>query len=298
MDLTHEQRIDLRKRMIARFTTDDIRTLCNALGIEYENLGGDTRDRKVLELIGYCQRRSMLGRLVAACVAEAPDVAWPGRETIGAVVPPEPSLTITRPGRSGTITTILFMSANPAGTLQLRIENEKRTVDEQLQLTAHRDRFNLEFASAMRVSDITRNLLRYEPAIVHFSGHGMLSGLVFEDDAGNAQQVSPEALGRLFGLFDGKIRCVVLNACWSAIQADAIAKSVGCVIGMSERIGDSAAIKFAAGFYQALGYGRDCQRAFAFGCAEIDLSSLPEAHKPQIITRAGVNASDIRFVNA
>lgn len=295
MDLTHEQRIDLRKRMIARFTTDDIRTLCHALGIEYENLGGDTRDRKVLELIGYCQRRSMLGQLVDACVAEAPDVAWPGRGTIGAMV--------SGPGRSGTtatndVATILFMSANPAGTLQLRIENEKRTVDEQLQLTAHRDQFNLEFASAMRVSDITRNLLRYEPAIVHFSGHGMLSGLVFEDDAGNAQQVSPEALGRLFGLFDGKIRCVVLNACWSAIQADAIAKSVGCVIGMSERIGDSAAIKFAAGFYQALGYGRDCQRAFAFGCAEIDLSSLPEAHKPQIITRAGVNASDIRFVNA
>lgn len=306
MDLTHEQRIDLRKRMIARFTTDDIRTLCDALAVEFENLGGDTRDRKVLELIGYCQRRGMLGKLVDACVGEAPEVEWPlpggGYSTARAVGIPENDTNAVTTPTSGTnkdaggVTTILVMSANPAGSSRLQIDKEMREIDELLRQTDHRKRFNLEYVPAARVSDISRNLLRYEPAIVHFSGHGKVSGLQFEDDAGNAQLVKADALGRLFGLFEGRIRCVVMNACWSAVQADAIAKSVDCVIGMSERIGDDAAIKFAGGFYQALGYGRDCQKAFAFGCSAIDLSDLPEAHKPQLITRPGILAEEVRFV--
>jgi hypothetical protein len=43
----------------------------------------------------------------------------------------------------------------------------------------------------------------------------------------------------------------VLNACYSEIQANAIVQHIDYVIGMSQAIGDTAAIKFAMGFYDA-----------------------------------------------
>ena len=96
-------------------------------------------------------------------------------------------------------------------------------------------------------------LLRHQPHIVHFSGHGSSLGEIFlEDDAGLSQPVSPRALSTTFGLLKDNIRCVVLNACFSRIQAEAIAQHIECVVGMSQAIGDRAAISFAAAFYQAV----------------------------------------------
>jgi hypothetical protein len=78
------------------------------------------------------------------------------------------------------------------------------------------------------------------------------------------------------------IRCVVLNACYSKKQAQAIAKHIDCVIGMSKAIGDEAAINFAVAFYQALGYGKNVKTAFDLGCVQIDLQSLNEQDTPKL----------------
>ena len=76
---------------------------------------------------------------------------------------------------------------------------------------------------------------------------------------------------------------MVLNACYSESQAQAIAKHIDCVIGMSNAIGDEAAISFAAAFYQALGYGRSVQAAFDLGCVQIDLENLDEQDTPKLL---------------
>jgi hypothetical protein len=52
-----------------------------------------------------------------------------------------------------------------------------------------------------------------------------------------------------------------LNACDSAPQAEAIVSVIDCAVGMSDEIDDSAAIAFAAAFYEALGYGRSRTRS-------------------------------------
>ena len=55
-----------------------------------------------------------------------------------------------------------------------------------------------------------------QPDIVHFSGHGSeTSEIVLEDQAGASRVVPQHALSRLFSVLPGKIRCVVLNACYS-----------------------------------------------------------------------------------
>ncbi len=182
---------------------------------------------------------------------------------------------------------ILFLAANPQDTVRLRLDEEVRAIDLALQQSKFRDKFELAQHWAVRLAELQSLLLRHEPAIVHFSGHGGVTGeLKFEDSAmGESQAASLHALSRLFEILHDKIRCVVLNACYTKPQATEIAKHVPCVIGMSKAVGDAAAIQFAAAFYQALGYGHNIRKAFELGCVQINLVGLQEQDTPQLLTR-------------
>lgn len=178
---------------------------------------------------------------------------------------------------------ILFAAANPKGIGQLRLDEEAREIEEGLRRAKKRDRFRLNQRWALRPADLRRALLDVEPTILHFSGHGSgQDGLVLEDESGAPHFVSSSALEELFSLFQDRIRCVVLNACYSEEQAKAISKHIPVVIGMSTAIGDKAAIAFALGFYDALGGGRSYQDAFRFGRNAISMMNIPEHLTPQI----------------
>ena len=180
---------------------------------------------------------------------------------------------------------ILFLAANPDGTSKLRLDEEAREIDDALlQKAEFRDKFEIVQQWAVRVSDLQSHLLRFQPDIVHFSGHGSSSNeIILEDANGMCRPVSKRALGQLFSVLKDNIRCVVLNACYSEPQAQAIAEYIECVIGMSKAIGDASAISFAKSFYQALGYGRSVDSAFKLGIGQIDLENLEEQYVPQLI---------------
>jgi len=179
---------------------------------------------------------------------------------------------------------ILFLASNPKDTARIRLDEEIRTIDEALQKSEYRDRFQLEKHFAVRVSDLQNHLLRYKPDIVHFSGHGSeKSEIILEDEQGKRKRVSQRAIGQLFKLLKDNIRCVILNACYLETQAKAIAEHIECVVGMSNAISDEAAIRFSKAFYQALGYGRDIKTAFDLGCLEIDTEGFGEQDTPKLI---------------
>ena len=136
----------------------------------------------------------------------------------------------------------------------------------------------------MWVEDIRRAMLDHEPNIVHFCGHGGgEEGLVFEDVTGQVKLVSAEALAGLFSLFADKLDCVLLNACYSELQAKEISRHINYVIGMSQKIGDQAAIAFAVGFYDALGADRGVDFAYKLGCNAIQMQGIPEHLTPIIV---------------
>ncbi len=181
---------------------------------------------------------------------------------------------------------ILILSANPKNTNQLRLDEEVREIKAALKLSKNREKFEIVTESALRVNDLRRSLLDNLPHIVHFSGHGSGNdGLVLENKLGEMQLVSSEALAGLFELFEEQVECVLLNACYSEVQAEAIYQHIDCVIGMNKEIGDIAAIEFATGFYDALAAGRSYRDAFEFGCGAIDLQGIPESKTPQIKAR-------------
>jgi hypothetical protein len=173
---------------------------------------------------------------------------------------------------------ILILSANPKTTPRLRLDEEVREIEEGLRRAMYRSQFEIQSRWAVRLRDLRRALLDYEPQIVHFTGHGREDGLLVEDELGMAARISSKALAGLFELFASRIECIVLNACYSASQAKAILKHINYVIGMRKEIKDKAAIEFAVGFYDALGAGRSVEEAFKFGCNAIQLMfpDLPE----------------------
>jgi CHAT domain-containing protein len=179
------------------------------------------------------------------------------------------------------VKTILILASNPKNTSQLRLDEEVREIDAGLQRAKKRELFDLKQRWAVRVQDVYQALLDFKPQIVHFSGHGSGDdGLALEDEAGKLKLVDTEALAKLFELFSTTIECIVLNACYSEVQAEAIAKHIPYVIGMNQAIGDKAAVKFATGFYNALGTGESVEFAYKLGCNVIQLDGIPEYLTP------------------
>jgi CheY-like chemotaxis protein len=58
--------VGLRRRLTTEFDLEELRTLCFDLKINFDDLRGEGKDAKARELVMYCQRREMLGRLGAA----------------------------------------------------------------------------------------------------------------------------------------------------------------------------------------------------------------------------------------
>jgi hypothetical protein len=178
---------------------------------------------------------------------------------------------------------ILILAANPTDTARLRLDEEEREIHESLWQSRKRDQFDLKKRPAVRVKDIRRALLHEKPQIVHFCGHGHgVNGLAVENDRGETHLFPTEALAYLFRAFQTEIECVVLNACYSEVQAAAISRYIPYVVGMSQEIGDRTAIHFAEGFYDALGDGRSYREAYEFGCNAIESERIPLALIPKL----------------
>lgn len=185
---------------------------------------------------------------------------------------------------------ILILSANPKLTSKLRLDKEVSEIDKALQRAQKRDRFELIQRWAVTPRELQRAILEETPEIVHFSGHGVgEEGLAFENEIGQVQLVNGDALAGLFKLFADHVKCVVLNACYSEIQAQVIKQHIDYVIGMNQPIGDRAAIEFAVGFYDALGADKDYEFAYEFGCSSIPLAGLQEADTPVLKKKADPN---------
>jgi hypothetical protein len=171
--------------------------------------------------------------------------------------------------------TILFLAADPQDISRLKLQKEMREIKDTLERAPLRDRFALHSEMAVCSEGLTRELLRIRPSIMHFSGHGSRSGAIcIENKYGKTHPVKAETLSFLLqlDLLAKSLECVVLNACYSEIQARVIAQHAKYVVGMGDQISDDSAIDFSIGFYQALGAGSNIVDAFKTGLALIRLN--------------------------
>lgn len=183
---------------------------------------------------------------------------------------------------------ILFLASNPSDSGRLRLGAEIREIEEGLRRSRNRDNFELIQKFAVRPTDLRRAILNDMPNIIHFSGHGdsgINEGIILEDDLGESKPVKGKSLANLFKLFSDEIECVILNSCYSQVQADEVAKYIPYVIGMSNSVTDKAAIYFAIAFYDAIGQNRDYEFAFAYAKNSIELEGLSEEEIPVLLKK-------------
>jgi hypothetical protein len=204
---------------------------------------------------------------------------------------------------------ILILAANPIDSVRLSLEREVQEIRTTLQLSPNRDRFTIEPRGAVRPDDLQQYMYDVRPQIVHFSGHGIGSGvasddlpssrklaviaddnaqpegLMFEDENSRSKLVSGAVIAELFGLFRESVKCVVLNSCYSVEQAKEIVEYIPYVVCMNRAIGDIAARKFSQGFYRAIWDDRSIEDAFLSGKSSIGLNGIPEALTPVLLKR-------------
>lgn len=198
--------------------------------------------------------------------------------------------------------TILFFSADPKsldeGAARLRLDEEVRQIREKVRAADHRDALELDVRPAARADDLLQALNEVRPQAVHFSGHGESAGLLLMSADGTRRHlVDAEVLKELFGHFRGHVRLVVLNACLSRPQAEAVAEAVGCAIGTSGEISDTAAITFSAAFYRAVAFGHSVQAAYDQALLAVRLESPGEEKKLALVARPAVDPAAIVLVD-
>jgi hypothetical protein len=169
---------------------------------------------------------------------------------------------------------ILLMAANPQVTTALDLENEIRSIEEQLRAVKYRANIQFRAQLAARPDDLVRNVRAFRPTIVHFSGHGAPEGIVLRNDAGGYNTVSASALKRFFAARD--VEGVILNSCYSKAQALAIGTVVKIVVGTTQALQDEAALRFSVSFYRTIGEGHNVGEAFRDGGDAVALHSLSD----------------------
>lgn len=186
-----------------------------------------------------------------------------------------------------TTSRLLFVGACPAGLLPLDVDGEfdriQRVAVPRLDL--------LSAGFAVTLGDVVRRIVEARPQALHIATHGIgrylpgtgephrfldievpatpltaggtaqFQGLAFHGDQGLAA-FPPAVLTELLEFIPG-VRLVLLNACWSASQAEDIVAQAHCaVIGMTRLIADSTAIAFSGAFYGPLSTGAPAGEAF------------------------------------
>ncbi len=197
---------------------------------------------------------------------------------------------------------ILFLASNPSKSAKLQLDKEFIEIFNALQ--DGEIEFTLKAEWAITPNDLQRAILKHRPRIIHFSGHGAGTGnskqegtreLDFEDEEpheggiyvqtsiGKPKLVAARALTNLFRVFSKKIEIdvVLLNACHSQPQAEAISEHVPYVIGMNKAVSDRSAIDFSIGFYQGISNEDDIEFAFNLAANNIMLEGgFDEAETP------------------
>ncbi len=178
---------------------------------------------------------------------------------------------------------LLIADTPVGGTQPLRLDREARAIDLKVQSSAFRDHVELRWMQATQVRDLIDALNRHTPDVVHFSGHGTESELLFEGPDGTPLALSGEQLATLLQTAPRRIRLMVFNACNSAVQAEAATEWAEFAIGMEQPIGDDAAKESAGQFYGSLASGQTVARAFAQATAQSEmLTSVASAGQPRL----------------
>jgi hypothetical protein len=189
---------------------------------------------------------------------------------------------------------ILFLAGSPDTLHSLQLGHECAEIQRELKMAPYRDDFRFESRWPVGIDELMRHMNELDPTVIHFSGHGGGgAGIALQDEQGQRQLVSSRALSMMIDAAARNVRLVLLNACYTAPQAEALGRKIECVVGMDGAIEDDAARAFAIRFYGALGNRRSVANAVTQGVAALAAKHLGEEIIPRCVTRDDVDANQL-----
>lgn len=179
---------------------------------------------------------------------------------------------------------VLILGAASEG--DLRVGREQKRIRAAVESALHRDLVELDVRPAATAQDLLDGITKFRPHVVHFSGHSNADLIVFEDEKDephNGVIVTAQAFARAVTATDDPPLLVLLNSCHSAHQIDRLVAEVApFAIGMSDSIGDTDAITYAAQFYAAVANGHSINASHLSAQAALELAGLDGAELPTL----------------
>ncbi len=185
---------------------------------------------------------------------------------------------------------ILFLSANPRKDKPLDLQGEYSEIDTAISETKLGEQIQLYPRWKVSNEQLLDHFLRYQPHIIHFSGHGTDGSLILDDGEGHEWQLDRATARAAFKTTAGKTRLVVLNACLSADVAQVLSEVIDCVIGMSQEMFDDTSIVFSGALYRGLSEGLSIRQSFDRARTQINLAGKVGSRTPIILTKPGMDA--------
>ena len=201
--------------------------------------------------------------------------------------------------------TLLAIIANPSDVPPLAVEEEWRRLQTALADLQARRLIRLERLNPATWPALQARLRQGDVHILHFVGHGgfdaadSTGGLIFEDAAGHADEVSAETLAML--LHDhAALRLIFLNACegarsgrsdsFAGVAQRLVRQGIPAVLAMQFPVSDAAAIALSQAFYSALADGYPADTALSEARKAIAAQGNPlEWGTPVLFSRSDDN---------
>ncbi|MBB3236947.1 hypothetical protein FHS20_003844 [Phyllobacterium endophyticum] len=196
---------------------------------------------------------------------------------------------------------VLYLTTNPEMLSggALRTDAEVRNVQNELRGTRYRDSVVVRHLPAATFEDMLNGMNDIRPHVVHFSGHGGGSGILFD----NGSVALPAGVGidysqltRFLSATDEPPRLLVLNACDTLDGADELLSAVPVVVAMSDKITDTAAVVFATKFYSAIASAQSVGSALNQARAVLSVLASAEDHLPECVCREDVDVDNLVLV--
>lgn len=176
---------------------------------------------------------------------------------------------------------ILVVLANPNDTDTLNLDKEKERIEKALTKLVNRNRVKIEVLPNATRRELRRAFRKFDPHILHFSGHGTLNkagegALLLVGDDGKSVEVDSDDLMVL--LRSSSVKLVILSACeTAAIEENAAVRGenpailgvaprlvwdgVPAVVGMQFAVPDTMAVQFMQDLYEFLADGEPLDAA-------------------------------------
>lgn len=185
---------------------------------------------------------------------------------------------------------ILIVAANPKDMHRLDLREELTQLRNGMKDNQDIGNAEVLVEWAARAHDLQSAVRKNRPHIVHFAGHGSHEGIWLEDDEGNSRLLSKETLPLILSA-SPDLRLVVLNACATAPQIEALKRSVEFVVGTQCSVRDSVALDFTTHFYRGLAGGQKVRDAFWHAQERVGTHVHEQLDRYELFVRDGVDES-------